>query len=352
MLQEFLQNQDLKDCDNLRFVLSGGESLSSSLNELFTKKSDAILYNGYGPTETAICVILWHCTPPLPNKMLDAHLINTNGIPIGHAVSNTQFFILDERNLPVALGTIGELCIGGVQVAKGYLNRKELSDEKFIQIDIDNQSVRLYKTGDLVRYLPNGALLFIGRRDSQVKIRGLRIELGEIEKTLALYPAIKQAACLINSTTDLMSQKITAFYLENEKYSSSKIDTQELKLFLSQHIPLYMIPQSFIKINSFPMLASGELDMKKLIRTYDASSKKVVANDEQENTTEIQAIIISIWREALNIDSINVYDNFFDIGGNSLLSVQIINNIETKTGVKLETRALVMESLAQISYPL
>lgn len=250
-LEYLSEKKDAPVLGSLRLIFSSGEALPARYVEQFmyvlnterTKK----LVNLYGPTEATVDVTHFDCTDgPIDNK-----------IPIGKPISNTQIYICNEDNSLAEPGTAGELLIGGVGVARGYLNRNELNTEKFIP-DIFTGSGKLYKTGDLARWWPDGNIEYIQRMDNQVKIRGLRIELSEIEVNLSLFPLIKNAIVLTRQYSDSITV-IIAFYT-----SAAHIESKELKTFLSSKLPDYMIPAQFVWLESFPVNANGKSDRKAL----------------------------------------------------------------------------------------
>ena len=291
--------------DHLK-VLCGGEALSRELaNQLLLKS--ASLWNMYGPTETTIwssvCLIESEAGP----------------VVIGPPIANTQFYILDSHLKPLPVGVPGELHIGGSGLARGYLNRPELTAEKFIADPLINEKPgeRLYKTGDLVRYLPDGHIEYLGRMDYQVKIRGFRVELGEIEAALRSYPAVREVVVLTREEAP-GEKRLVAYLVANGKAVSS---VSELRNFLRKVLPDYMVPSAFVFLDALPLTPNGKVDRRGL-----PPSDSVRPNLEPEYVapqTDAERIIANIWQEVLHLKKVGMDDNFFDLGGHSLLMVQV-----------------------------
>lgn len=239
---------DARQLDTLKYIFSSGEALLPSyvkkLNGIVEKDSRVRLTNLYGPTETTVDVTYYDC--PRGEDVAN--------VPIGKPIDNTRLYILDERGLSAQ----GELCIGGVGLARGYLNNPQLTNEKFVRNPV-NPAERLYRTGDVVRLLSDGNIEYIGRIDNQVKIRGIRIELGEIEAKIEEYPSIDQCAVLLHDANHI-NPLLTAYLLT----SNQKMTAQEIKVFLKSHLPDYMIPNRYIITDRFPLTHNGKLDRKAL----------------------------------------------------------------------------------------
>ncbi|MBK2345300.1 AMP-binding protein, partial [Francisella tularensis subsp. novicida] len=221
-------------------------------------------------------------------------------------ISNTQLYILDNNLLPSPIGVPGELYIGGVGLARGYLNLPELTKERFInnpfasQDDIDKGCTRLYKTGDICKWLANGEIEYVGRNDFQVKLRGFRIELGEIENVLSAIDNIKQSCVLVSNET------LVAYYV-----ADTEIDESVIKNHLAKKLPEYMIPSFYMKLESFPLTINGKLD-RRALPDFDISNIK---QQYLAPSTDLQQKMCQIWKEVLNIDKVGITDNFFNIGG-------------------------------------
>jgi thioesterase domain-containing protein/acyl carrier protein len=293
-----------------------------------TSLASVRLLNAYGPTEATITSTIFEV------NSLESFQEFPDNISIGRPISNTQVYILDQQLQPVPVGVFGELHIGGDGLARGYLNRRELTSEKFIPNPFSNEpNSRLYKTGDLARYLPDGNIKYIGRIDNQVKIRGFRIELGEIEATLAQHPEIKEAVVIARE--DVPGDKRLVAYIVPETKAPTK---SELRSFLKQKLPDYMLPSVFITLESLPLTPNGKIDRRALPApdtTRDSEAKTFVA---PRNSMELQ--LAQIWEGVLGIQPIGVTDNFFELGGHSLLAVRLVAEIEKALQKKLPLAAL------------
>ncbi len=318
MLAIFLDEPRLeKYCPSLRHVICGGETLSCELQNKYFSRLSAKLHHLYGPTEAAIDVSYWQC------RKDGAHHI----APIGRPVANTQLYILDGQMKPVVAGKTGELHIGGVQVARGYLNRPELTAEKFIEDPFSKGAdKRLYKTGDLARYLPDGNIQFLGRIDHQVKIRGFRIELGEIEYSLETYSAIKQAVVIVREDEPGMKH-LVAYCVLN---AGQQLNMAEIRKYLQEKIPDYMVPAAFVELGEMPLTPNGKADRSALPapeRHRPELDKAYVAPRD-----DLEIFIAELWRELLNLDQIGIHDRFFELGGDSIQAARFIARLQKKLG--------------------
>ncbi|MBE9008373.1 amino acid adenylation domain-containing protein [Fortiea sp. LEGE XX443] len=314
MLQIFLASRGVEKCTSIKRVICSGEALPLDLQNRFFKRLDCELHNLYGPTEAAIDVTFWQCQK---NS-------NLKTVPIGRPIANTQIYILDEDLRPVDFGAIAEIYIGGVGVARGYLNRPELTKEKFIPNPFKNSkfaSQYLYKTGDLARYLPDGNIEYIGRTDYQVKIRGYRIEIGEVENVLALHPQVREA--VIIARTDNTAEKQLIAYIT---YNSEKPTLNSLHHFLKSQLPDFMIPAAFVMLEALPLTPSGKVDRKALPQPDISHFSE--SNDFVAPRNQVEAQLVKIWSEILNLPQIGVKDNFFALGGDSLKALHLISRIE------------------------
>jgi amino acid adenylation domain-containing protein len=291
-------------CDRLK-ILCGGEALSRELaNQLLARS--ASLWNMYGPTETTIWSAIYRVG------------LGAGPVPIGTPIANTQLYILDSHLHPVPVGVPGELHIGGAGLARGYLNRPELTAEKFIADPFSEEpGARLYKTGDLARYLPDGNIEILGRMDYQVKIRGFRIELGEIEAALRGHRAIREA--VVSGREDTPGDKRLVAYLVADKQSLSSIS--ELRSFLANKLPEYMVPSAFVVLDGFPQTPNGKVDRRAL--PAPSSLRPDLEAGYVAPQTEAERIIATVWQEMLHLERVGIHDNFFDLGGHSLLMVQV-----------------------------
>ncbi len=334
MLQSFLEYADIGSAFSLKRVICSGEALSSDLQKLFLRMSSAELYNLYGPTEAAIDVTYWEC------RRDDKRPI----VPIGRPVSNTQIYILDRNLNPVPVGIHGELHIGGIQVAQGYLNRPELTAEKFISDPFSNDpEARLYKTGDLARYLPNGEIEYLGRMDHQVKLRGFRIELGEIEAALRKHKAVRDAIVSVSGEDN--NQRLISWLIST---GTEQPDLSELRAFLAEDLPDYMIPTSYVWLDNYPLTSSGKVDRKSLPLPSQSESSLIQENHVAPQS-RLEVILVDIFQEVLQIAGVGCYDNFFDLGGHSLLSMKVVTRFEQETGIRMQPGELFQQTIGQIA---
>ena len=301
-------------------ILCGGEALDRELANQLLKKC-AALWNLYGPTETTI----WSAAYKVDSGSDFKSESETGAVPIGRPIANTQLYLLDRHLQPVPVGVTGELHIGGDGLARGYLNRPELTAEKFIGNPFIGDSEarfsnRLYKTGDLARYLPDGSIDFLGRNDYQVKIRGFRIELGEIEAALALHPSVQRAVVLARE--DASGGKRLVAYIVPK--SGEKVPIDGLRNLLREKLPAHMVPAFFVVMEKLPLTPNGKIDRKALPSPEHAAvgTGFLAPRDPLEQT------LAQIWSKVLKVKRIGIRDNFFELGGHSLLAVRIMAEIE------------------------
>ncbi|TRU24576.1 MAG: amino acid adenylation domain-containing protein [Microcystis aeruginosa Ma_QC_B_20070730_S2] len=287
----------------LQNIIVAGEPCPPSL--VIQWASGRRFFNAYGPTESTVCATVAQCFEDM------------DMLPIGRPIANTKIYILDRYLQPVPIGVPGELHLASVGLAKGYLNRPELTDSKFITNPFSEKSSdRLYKTGDLVRYGNDGQIEFVGRIDDQVKIRGFRIELGEIESVLNQYPQVKDAIVIVRED-ELKTKRLYGYFIPE----TEALTSQELRQFIQDRLPDYMIPAFLIPLESFPLTPNGKVDRRAL------PLPKINPN-ELENyatpSTKNEQILAQIWQEVLGLKTISINDNFFELGGDSILAIQII----------------------------
>ena len=246
----------------------------------------------------------------------------------------------------------GELHIGGEGLARGYLKKPQLSAERFTPNPFSNgnHSARLYKTGDLVRFLDNGNLEFLGRTDHQVKIRGFRIELGEIEANLSKHPAVREAAVLVRergveSSPDVKADKVLVAYVSSVQQAEPTIN--ELRFFLQERLPDFMVPSAFVILENLPRTANGKLDRSALPETGGLRPELEESYVAPETSLEI--LFSTIWRDLLGIDKVGIYDNFFALGGHSLLCMQVVDQIEKSTGLKINPGEMMFQTMGQLA---
>ena len=288
-------------------MICSGEALPHELQERFFARLPGVeLHNLYGPTEAAVDVTYWAC------RRGDERLT----VPIGRPVANTQMYVLDARMRPVPVGVAGELYIGGVQVGRGYIGRGDLTMERFVPDPFSRTpGARLYKTGDLARHLPDGAIEYLGRTDFQVKIHGQRIELGEIEATLDKHAGVAQSVVMIREDNP-GDQRLVAYVVPRQ----ADYSTADLKERLSNQLPLYMVPSAFVLLDELPLTSNGKVDRKALPPMGAAFTTR----EYEAPVGEIELTLAQIWVNVLKLKRIGRHDHFFDVGGNSLLMMQVI----------------------------
>ena len=310
---------------SIKCVMVGGEALTNDIILAIKKCCHAEIFNGYGPTETTMGVCFGD--------------VLKNGITIGKPIANTQIYIVDKYMQLTPIGVTGELCIAGDGVGAGYLNRPELTAEKFI--DNPFGEGKLYKTGDLAYWREDGNIVYVGRNDFQVKIRGLRIELGEIEDAICGTPGISQAVVVVRKNNE-GRQLICAFY------TGTETDAKNIRNHIGKKLPKYMLPHIFTHINEMPLTASGKVNRKAL---PEVDLYNIISDTEYvAPRTESEKILVSAVKETLGIDKVGVSDNFFDIGGDSLKAIELISKLERK-GYHTDTKTIfeceVLKELAQ-----
>ncbi|NGX29461.1 MAG: Tyrocidine synthase 3 [Candidatus Anoxychlamydiales bacterium] len=337
LIQVIFEEKEISSCFSLKNVFSGGEALSSETIRLFYKKCSAKLYNTYGPTEATVEASVWQCK--LDYKSAIA--------PIGKAIAGAKLYVLDRDQNIVPIGVPGELYIGGIGLARGYLNDPKLTKEKFIQDPFSkNRESRLYRTGDLTKYNSNGDIEFLGRIDSQVKIRGYRIDLKEIENSLLNMEIIKQAVVL--SKGENLHKHLVAYVILANQMNEEKLFNY-MKNYLKDHIPGYMIPQKIVILEKIPTLLNGKIDYK-LLPEPNYNQNLFLHSKKREYRNKIEKDLYSIWKKVLELDFIEVTDNFFDIGGNSLLAMRLMTTIRNEMDITIPLISLFehssIESLA------
>jgi amino acid adenylation domain-containing protein len=313
MLGLFLDDPRSGDCRSLRYVICSGEALPKAMQDRFFQRLDAELVNLYGPTEAAVDVSVWVCDR---NSTLPF-------VPIGVPIANTQLHILDGALQPVPVGTGGDLHIGGIQVGLGYLKRPDLTAERFVP-DPFRPGGRLYTTGDLARYLPDGNIEFLGRSDFQVKIRGFRIELGEIESALEAIDGIRGAVVVARerSAGDL---ELVAYVAHPD---GGRFAVDELRSRLGEQLPEYMVPAMIIPLERFPLNANGKVDRKALpepVRVRPDLDTPYAAP-----RTALERTLVERWRTLLDLDRVGIHDRFFELGGTSLQAARFVNQLQTE----------------------
>jgi acyl carrier protein len=250
-------------------------------------------------------------------------------------MSNVQVYVLDAELQPVPVGVPGELHIGGVGLARGYLNRPELTEQRFIRSPFSGDlEARLYKTGDLVRYLSDGNIEFLGRMDQQVKVRGFRIELGEIEIALAQSPLVD--SCAVLAREDLPGDKRLVAYVVPAR--GSEVNPGDLRSFLRESLPEYMVPSNFVALESLPLTPNGKVDRKAL--PPPRRRRAELRDDLMPPRNRIEQVLVTIWSQILGIDKLALDDNFFEVGGHSLLATQLVSRLRDAFQVELPLRTI------------
>ncbi|MEG5000682.1 non-ribosomal peptide synthetase family protein [Microcoleus sp. B4-D4] len=312
-------------------LILGGEPLMWNLIERIQKYNpDCSIFNHYGPTETTVGVLTYQV------KMQGDRISET--VPLGRPLPNTQIYLLDSHLQPVPVGVAGELYIAGAGLARGYLNQPELTAEKFISKSLTQEpETRLYKTGDLARYLPDGNIEFIDRVDRQVKLRGFRIELGEIEAGLSHHPSVREAVVVLQEN-EPGNQRLVAYIVAHSKLSVQDSQLIEsLRSFLKEQLPEYMIPSAFVVLKALPLTPNGKIDPQAL------PAPSIAANFTDTFVgprTPGEEILAGIWSQLLNLKKVGIHDNFFDLGGHSLLITQLLAKVRESFQVELPLRVL------------
>ncbi|WP_195576563.1 non-ribosomal peptide synthetase [Paenibacillus sp. 1001270B_150601_E10] len=301
--------------DSVRIFISGGDVLKPEYMSELIKK--AAVYNTYGPTEATVCATYHRCSPEPASK---------TSIPIGKPIWNYRVYVLDSYGHPLPVGVPGEICIAGAGVARGYLNRPDLTDRHFTTDPFDAHA-RMYRTGDIGLWRSDGSLLYVGRNDQQVKIRGYRVEPGDIEHRLLDLEAIDEAVVLAHQ--DEHGMMILAAYVRINR----DVTANELRDELSAFLPAYMIPTFFYRIHEVPKTSNGKLDRKALLQVTD----RLAVTDRAElypasEASETESRIRQVWQEVLKVEAIGLHEHFFDLGGNSILLMQLHAKLEKEYG--------------------
>ncbi|SFT84317.1 non-ribosomal peptide synthase domain TIGR01720/amino acid adenylation domain-containing protein [Actinopolyspora lacussalsi subsp. righensis] len=303
MLWAFLSEADPAACSSLRRVICSGEALPESARQRFRATFDSELHNLYGPTEASVDVTAWDCVEQAGTT-----------VPIGYPVWNTRVHVLDAALRPVPPGTPGELYLAGEQLAHGYLNRPGLTAERFVANPFDTSGGRLYRTGDLVTRREDGALEFLGRVDEQVKIRGFRVELGEIESVLTGHPSVSAAVVL--DREDTSGNRRLVGYVVGER-----LDPSELRTYLAGTLPEYMVPRFLVPIGTLPVTANGKLDRAALPSPEVGTRESLPTRPR----TAVEARLCELFASVLGLDEVGVDDGFFALGGDSIMSLQLVS---------------------------
>jgi amino acid adenylation domain-containing protein len=319
-----------------RWLVVGGEVSHWDWMDKLRAMASCAIYNHYGPTEATVGMLTYEVRK-------DETGARSQAVPIGRPLPNTRAFLLDRQLQPVPVGVAGELHIGGGCLARGYLNRPELTAEKFIPDPFSEEpEARLYKTGDLVRYLPDGNIEFIGRIDDQVKIRGFRIEPAEIEATLERHPTVRRAVVLARedtaddpSTQPGTGKRLVAYLAVDPEQA---LEPAHLRAYLKEKLPSYMIPESFVLLDSLPLTPHGKVDRRSLPAPRQFESEPI--KDFVAPRTVAEKALAKIWAEVLVLKQVGIHDNFFDLGGHSIKAMQIVSRIRQTFLVEIPLRSL------------
>ncbi|NOR18955.1 MAG: amino acid adenylation domain-containing protein, partial [Xanthomonadales bacterium] len=324
MLANFMLDPGAGQCHSIKRLFCSGEALTADLQNQLLALLNTELHNLYGPTEAAIDVSYWACTRDE----------QTVSVPIGRPVANTKIYIVDHAGQPTPVGIPGELWIGGVQVARGYINQTELTNERFIPDPFTaDANARVYRTGDLARFRDDGVIEFLGRLDFQVKLRGFRIELGEIEAELQACDSVQQAVVLLREDTP-GDQRLAAYIVSEENHQD---DSEALREALAKELPDYMVPTGFVFINELPLSPNGKLD-RNALPVPDWST--AVTAEYLAPRTPIEEALVEIWKDLLTVATVGIDDDFFSLGGHSLLATRLVARIRDTLQKELSLKAL------------
>ena len=322
MLRLFLE-EDLAHCDGLRLVFSGGEALAADLRDRFFARLRAALHNQYGPTEASIDVTHRICRREDGGQP----------VPLGRPIDNTRIYLLDPAVHPVPPGVPGELCVGGENLARGYLHRPDLTAERFLPDPLSGLAgERLYRTGDLARHLPTGEIEFLGRIDHQIKVRGFRIEVEEVEREIARASGVREAAVAIRG--DAAEARLVAWVVPGPAGSPS---VAELREALRSRLPEFMVPNLWVTMPGLPRSPNGKIDRRAL---PDAGALHLVEASPQTWRSPTEELVARVWEDVLGLAQVGPGDDFFALGGHSLLATRVISRLRQALGFDLPLRAL------------
>ncbi|HEV2801337.1 MAG TPA: amino acid adenylation domain-containing protein, partial [Pyrinomonadaceae bacterium] len=324
--------------EQLKLIIIGGDAIAPQLIRLWQQSpfNQLRLLNAYGPTETIITATVSDISASTAAADDPAQ---TPQVTIGRPLVNRKIHILDRHGSPVPIGVAGELYIGGPLLARGYLNQPELTAERFLPDPFGAVGGRLYRTGDRARFLSDGSIEYLGRVDYQVKVRGFRIELGEVEAALAAHPQVNEA--VVVAREDEAGDKRLVAYLVADQATTSPVEIGELRAFLKEQLPDYMIPAHYVWLENFPLTPNGKIDRKAL--PAPDHSESTAATGYLAPRTPVQEILVGIWEEVLKVERIGITDNFFELGGHSLLATQLVSRVREAFGVEVPLRTLFEE---------
>lgn len=319
----FLSTFTIQKYQGLRRVIAGGEKCPPSLAKAWAKYY--VFYNEYGPTETTVTCVEWK---------FDLASFDDNSIPLGKPLANVEIYILDDQLRLLPIGAKGEICVGGAGVGLGYLNRPDLTKDKFVDHPF-RVGEKIYRTGDIGSWSTDGQLRFIGRKDDQVKLRGFRIELGEIENSILQLDHIEQVVALVKA------DNIWAFV-----QAQHEIDLQEIKAELSTSLPSYMLPHKIIQLDQFPQTSSGKVDKKALALHEGLQPKSKL--QKHPAGTPIERVLLVIWEDLLLLDEIGVRENFFELGGHSILSMKLIAAVQERFDLRIGIKDILLHPTIEL----
>ncbi|MCP4348351.1 MAG: amino acid adenylation domain-containing protein [Desulfobacterales bacterium] len=325
----------------VKTIITAGEPAIKEDVAFYSKNKN--YFNAYGPTETSVCTSFYkvpHFSLPTSHfSLLTSHF----SLPIGNPISNSSVFILDKALNPVPVGVPGEICFSGPGLARGYLNKPELTSEKFVywQRPGNQEKQRMYRIGDLGRWLPDGNIEFLGRKDDQVKVRGHRIELGEIENRLKQHPLIEDALVMAIESPE-NTKELAAYVI-----TKSEINIGELRSFTGEALPSYMIPAFFVLLEKFPLTVNGKIDKKTLPDPFD--SDRFTDTDYTAPKNEIESVLEEVWKKLFNKEKISVHENFFAFGGDSIKAIRMVSHLQ-KQGLNVRAGDIFQyPTIAQLS---
>jgi acyl-CoA synthetase (AMP-forming)/AMP-acid ligase II/acyl carrier protein len=326
-LFNLMVDERLEDLQSLHQLLAGGDVLSvAHVKKFLAETSGCRLINGYGPTENTT----FTCCYSMQGGSV------SGSVPIGYPIAHTEVYILDETQQPVPVGVAGELYIGGDGLARGYANAFDLTAEKFVPHPFSKQAgARLYRTGDRVRYLPDGSIEFLGRTDKQVKVRGFRIELGEIEATLGQHERVREVVVMAREEKEAGIKQLIAYVVPVQVES---VTPGELRAYLTELLPEYMVPGSFVLLEKFPLTQNGKIDFKALPQPGEAELEPEETYVAPRNSVE--ETIACIWSSLLGVERVGVNDNFFALGGNSIFAIQLASRLNKAFNLELQLRLI------------
>ncbi|MGW2046484.1 amino acid adenylation domain-containing protein, partial [Streptomyces sp. NPDC001858] len=311
----------------VREIWAGGDVVSpAAVRRVLQACPGTVVANEYGPTETTVFSAV--------NPLRDPAEVPQNAVPIGRPLWNTQLYVLDDAMRPVPTGVSGELYIGGDGLARGYLNRPELTADRFVANPFGRPGTRIYRTGDVVRWLVDGTMEFVGRVDDQVKVRGFRIEPGEIEAVLTGHEQVGEAAVILREDQS-GDKRLVAYVVPGADAPGDDLDVRALRGHAAERLPDYMVPSAFVVLDGLPLTVNGKLDRRAL-----PAPESAVSGSGRAPRSAREEVLCGLFAEALGVDAVSIDDSFFDLGGHSLLATRLVSRIRSTLGVEVSIRAL------------